>query len=222
MRNVDFASDSRNVRLGLSSDGFNPFRTMSISHSTWPVLTVAYNLPPWLCMKPEFTMLSLLIPGPQSPGNNIDVYLQPLIEELKVLWEYGVETYDASRNHTFQMRAALLWTISDYPAYAMLSGWSTKGKLACPCCNYNTSSTYLKHSRKMCYMDHRTFLPMDHAWRENTKSFNGENELRSAPALLEGAEILEILKDFNNVFGKTRKQKQDGPWKKRSIFFELP
>jgi hypothetical protein len=173
-------------------------------------------------MKPEFTMLSLLIPGPQSPGNNIDVYLQPLIEELKVLWEYGVETYDASRNHTFQMRAALLWTISDYPVYAMLSGWSTKGKLACPCCNYNTSSTYLKHSRKMCYMDHRTFLPMDHAWRENTKSFNGENELRSAPALLEGAEILEILKDFNNVFGKTRKQKQDGPWKKRSIFFELP
>jgi hypothetical protein len=65
--NTDFASESRNVRLGLSSDGFNPFRTMSISHSTWPVLTVAYNLPPWLCMKPEFTMLSLLIPGPQSP-----------------------------------------------------------------------------------------------------------------------------------------------------------
>jgi hypothetical protein len=76
-------------------------------------------------MKPEFTMLSLLIPGPQSPGNNIDVYLQPLIEELKVLWESGVETYDASQNHMFQMRAALLWTISDYPAYAMLSGWRT-------------------------------------------------------------------------------------------------
>ncbi|KAK6782340.1 hypothetical protein RDI58_020136 [Solanum bulbocastanum] len=31
-----FAQDSRNVRLGLASDGFNPFRTMSISHSTWP------------------------------------------------------------------------------------------------------------------------------------------------------------------------------------------
>ena len=220
--NTDFASESRNVRLGLSSDGFNPFRTMSISHSTWPVVTVAYNLPPWLCMKPEFMMLSLLIPGPQSPGKNIDVYLQPLIEELKVLWESGVETYDASKNQMFRMRAALLWTISGFPAYAMLSGWSTKGKLACPCCNNNTSSTYLKHSRKMCYMDHRTFLPMDHAWRENRKSFNGKKELRSAPTMLEGTEILEILKDFNNVFGKTNKQKIDGPWKKRSIFFELP
>ena len=34
----DFAQDCRNMRLGLSSDGFNPFRTMSISHSTWLVV----------------------------------------------------------------------------------------------------------------------------------------------------------------------------------------
>ena len=87
-----FSSDSHNVRLGLASDGFKPFRTMSISRSTWPVMTFVYNLPPWLCMKPEHIMLSLLIPGPQSPGNDIDVYLQPLIEELKELWEFGVDT----------------------------------------------------------------------------------------------------------------------------------
>ena len=40
----DFASDARNVRLGLSSDGFNPFRTMSISHSTLPIMLINYNL----------------------------------------------------------------------------------------------------------------------------------------------------------------------------------
>jgi hypothetical protein len=141
----DFAVDSRNIRLGLASDGFNPFRTMNVSHSTWPVILIPYNFPPWWCMKAEYSMLSLLIPGPLSPGNNIDVYLQPLIEELNVLWSSGVETYDASRNQTFQMQAALLWTISDFPGYAMLSGWSTKGKLACPCCNDKTNSTYLKH-----------------------------------------------------------------------------
>ena len=72
-------------------------------------------------------MLSLLIPGPYSPGNDIDVYLQPLVEELKELWESGVDTYDALINKTFQMHAALLWTISDYLGYAMLSGWSQKG-----------------------------------------------------------------------------------------------
>jgi len=33
-KNPDFAVDSRNVRLGLATDGFNPFRTMSMAHST--------------------------------------------------------------------------------------------------------------------------------------------------------------------------------------------
>ncbi|XP_075088329.1 uncharacterized protein LOC142170337 [Nicotiana tabacum] len=68
----EFARDSRNLGLGFASDGFNPFRTMRISHSTWPVILMVYNLPPWMCMKPEYCMLSLLIPGPRSPGNDID------------------------------------------------------------------------------------------------------------------------------------------------------
>ena len=77
-------------------------------------------------MKKEFSMMSLLIRGPISPGKDIDVYLQPLMDELKELWEIGVETYDASKKENFQMRAALLWTINDFPTYAMTSGWSTK------------------------------------------------------------------------------------------------
>lgn len=53
----------------------------------------------------------MLIPGPKSPGNNIDVYLQPLIDELKELWSNGVLTWDARKKENFRMRAALLWTI---------------------------------------------------------------------------------------------------------------
>jgi hypothetical protein len=47
----DFSSDSRNIRLGLMSDGFNPFGNISTSHSTWPVMLVPYNLPPLMCDK---------------------------------------------------------------------------------------------------------------------------------------------------------------------------
>nr|XP_016503730.1 PREDICTED: uncharacterized protein LOC107821792 [Nicotiana tabacum]XP_016503731.1 PREDICTED: uncharacterized protein LOC107821792 [Nicotiana tabacum]XP_016503732.1 PREDICTED: uncharacterized protein LOC107821792 [Nicotiana tabacum] len=97
----DFSKDPHNVRLGLSSDGFNPFRTMSISHSTWPVMLMNYNLSPWICMKPKYIMLSMIIPGPSSPRNDIDVYLQPLIAELKELWETGIETYDAEIKQIF-------------------------------------------------------------------------------------------------------------------------
>ncbi|KAL4350508.1 hypothetical protein AHAS_Ahas10G0149000 [Arachis hypogaea] len=42
-RHKNFALDTRNVRLGFSSNGFNPYRTMSISHSTWHVVLMAYN-----------------------------------------------------------------------------------------------------------------------------------------------------------------------------------
>ncbi|XP_028102557.1 uncharacterized protein LOC114301795 [Camellia sinensis] len=119
---VDFSFDSRNVRLGLAADGFNPYGNMSTSYSIWPVILVPYNLPPWMCMKRSSFILSLLIPGPSSPSNDIDVYMQPLVEELKELWDVGVQTYDISSKENFQMRAALMWTINDFPAYGDLSG----------------------------------------------------------------------------------------------------
>ena len=78
--------------------------------------------------------LTDIIPGPESIGKNINIYLRPLIDELKTLWYTGVQTYDQSLKQNFTMRAALMWTISDFPAMSMVSGWSGKGKLACPVC----------------------------------------------------------------------------------------
>ena len=46
-----FGEDPINLRLGLASDGMNPFGNLSTSHSSWPILLMIYNLPPWLCMK---------------------------------------------------------------------------------------------------------------------------------------------------------------------------
>ena len=86
-----FSQDSHNVRLDLETDGFNPFGNMSNSYSMWPIILYPYNFPPWKCIKKEFSMMSLLIQGPISPGKDIDVYLQPLVDELKELWEIGVE-----------------------------------------------------------------------------------------------------------------------------------
>ncbi|KAM3246981.1 hypothetical protein P3L10_008748 [Capsicum annuum] len=119
------------------------------------------------------------------------------------------------------MCATLIWKVSDFPALAMLSGWSTKEKLACPTCNHNTCSQYLKHSRKMCYLGHRRFLPLDYPLRKDWKSFDGKEEHRLAPIPLSGIEVLKELREFNNVFGKGKKKRsQDNksPWKKRSFF----
>ncbi|XP_052137356.1 uncharacterized protein LOC127755729 [Oryza glaberrima] len=196
-----FSADARNVRLGLASDGFNPFRNMSSKHSTWPVMLIPYNLPPWICMKQTSLILSMIIPGPHSPGNDIDVYLEPLVDELLQLWQ-GVETYDASARKKFSLRATLLWTLNDFPAFAYLYGWSTGGKYACPSCATLTKSFRLKKGGKFCYMGHRRWLPPDHKYRELGSQFDGTEEKEIAPKTLNGTSVLEMLQGRVFVFGK--------------------
>ncbi|PHT43011.1 26S protease regulatory subunit 7 [Capsicum baccatum] len=71
----------------------------------------------FLYLQDPLMMMSLLILGPQVPGKDIDIYLHPLVDELKELWSNGVETFDTSTEKSFKMHAAVLWTISDFPAY---------------------------------------------------------------------------------------------------------
>lgn len=40
--------------------------------------------------------------------------------------------------------------------------------------------------------------------------------------MLNGTDVLNSLQNISNAFGKKRKRSNEGPWKKRSIFFELP
>nr|GFA53005.1 hypothetical protein [Tanacetum cinerariifolium] len=133
---LDFAKELSNVRLGLAAYGFNPFGNLSQAYSMRPMILTTYNLPPWLCMKESSFMLTLLIPSLKSLGKKIDVYLRPLFEDLKVLWDRkGVETIDVASGQKFNIRVIVLWTISDFPARSSLSGWSGQGCKACPTCN---------------------------------------------------------------------------------------
>jgi len=91
-------------------------------------------------MKPEYFMLSLLVPGLTSAEIHIDIYFQQLVNELQDLWEFGLENNDAFRQESFNMQVALVRMVSDSPVYSMLSGWKTKGRCAFPSCNYDTCS----------------------------------------------------------------------------------
>ena len=123
----DFVGDARNVWLGLSVAGINPFWEQSSNHNTWPVTLCIYNLPPWLCMKRKFIMMPVLIQGPKQPGNDIDVYLRPLVEELLQLWaKPGVRMWDDHKGKRFDLRALLFVTINDWPALSNISGQTNK------------------------------------------------------------------------------------------------
>ncbi|XP_047271356.1 uncharacterized protein LOC124900097 [Capsicum annuum] len=118
----DFASESRNVRLGLCAYDFTPFSNSGTPYSCWPVFITSYNLLPEMCMTSPDIFLSCIIPGPRNPKCLIDVYLQPLIDELLQLWHEGVVTYDISTKQNFIMRTNLMWTINDFLGYEILSG----------------------------------------------------------------------------------------------------
>ncbi|XP_027912627.1 uncharacterized protein LOC114172228 [Vigna unguiculata] len=181
LMNPQFASDPRNVRLGLATDGFNPFGDLR---------------------------------------NDIDVYLRPLIEELKELWNTGVETFDSHKKEVFHMHATILWTISDFPSLGTLSGWNTHTRLACPRCNFDTTPKKIQgHKFRLC-----------------CNRFDGSVETRNPPLRISGINVLQKVQNLNIVFGKEpeveeRGKRQwkghhpiDGPlqWRKKSIFFELP
>jgi hypothetical protein len=52
-----------------------------------------YNLPPNKYLKEGFIFLDLVILGTKEPKKQMNIFLRPLMEELKELWQ-GVDAYD--------------------------------------------------------------------------------------------------------------------------------
>jgi len=100
----EFGPESRNLRLGLATDYINPYGNLSSKHSSWPVLLMINNLPPLLCIKRKYMMLSTTIFRPRQLGNDIDVYLKHLIDDLKFLWEEGVNVFSSYSEENFHLR----------------------------------------------------------------------------------------------------------------------
>jgi hypothetical protein len=72
----DFSIDPRHLRLGLATDGINPFSEKRSTYSTWLVIIFNHNLPPWMTMKPYFIILSLIILGKRSiTGEHFDIFI---------------------------------------------------------------------------------------------------------------------------------------------------
>nr|CAE04202.2 OSJNBa0011E07.11 [Oryza sativa Japonica Group] len=52
----------------------------------------------------KYIMMPIIIQGPKQPGNDIDVYLRPLVEDLKVLWrKEGVPVWDEDKQEQFNL-----------------------------------------------------------------------------------------------------------------------
>jgi hypothetical protein len=66
--------------------------------------------------------LALIIPG-RRHVHNMDIYLQPLIDELQLLWTQGVQVTHVSKpiiDQLLIMNVILLWTLHDYPRLGVM------------------------------------------------------------------------------------------------------
>jgi hypothetical protein len=164
------------------------------------VFLINYNLPPWLATKPFFLMLSLIIPGKKSvTSDTIDVYLEPLFDELTELWK-GIEAIQILRDNDskeyFTLRASLLFMIHDLPAYGTLTSLNVHGYHGCSACIFKG---FVRHSSSLCkciYCGHRSYLKMDHPYHRKKSRFNGQEENHEAP--------LEITSDYIIENGEKR------------------
>jgi len=111
-----YFSDERDIALGLSTDGFAPFKRRN--KTCWPIILFNYNLPPEICFQKKYCIHVATVPGPKKPWD-MDSFCWPLVQELIQL-ELGVKAFDAISQALFLLHAYLILVFGDIPAMALI------------------------------------------------------------------------------------------------------
>ena len=126
-----YFADDRDIALGLSTDGFAPFK--GHKHSAWAFILFNYNLPPDVRFHTQ-NILALGAVGPKKPVDP-DSFLWPAIQELLRLL-VGVRAFDILTSKLFLLHAFLILGFGDLPAIAMLMNMKGHiGILPCRMCS---------------------------------------------------------------------------------------
>ncbi|OBZ68331.1 hypothetical protein A0H81_11890 [Grifola frondosa] len=110
-----FFGDPWDVALGLSTDGFAPFKCRK--STSWPIILYNYNLPPKIHFHKENIIPLREVPGLKKPID-FDSFLWPIVEELLHL-KIGVRAWDAHIAAHFILHAFLIIVAGDIPAISM-------------------------------------------------------------------------------------------------------
>ena len=85
------------VAIAICGDGFQPSKGKhQKDHSMFCLAVSALNLPPWMRTTVSGSLLNMIIPGPREP-KDAQPFLDIPLDELLLLYEVGVPTWDAHR-----------------------------------------------------------------------------------------------------------------------------
>ena len=129
---AQYFSDTHNVALGLSTNGFAPWHKPK--YTAWPLILFNYNLLPEHRFHLQNVIALSVIPGPKKPKDIIS-FLYSLVEELFMLSE-GVRAFDANTENIFTLRAFLIMAFGDILAVSFLMQMKGHNGISpCRCCN---------------------------------------------------------------------------------------
>nr|GFA11079.1 hypothetical protein [Tanacetum cinerariifolium] len=132
---------------------------------------------------PDFTKLSAIVKLLNLngyPGNDIAIFLEPLVNDLHTIFKTGVDTYDTSTKENFNLRAIVLWTINDYLVLGTLCG-----------CPYSGFKGYVVYGKDTHY--------------KAKKVFNGQQEFQLALNPLTEEQIYNEVQHIKNKRGKGKR-----------------
>jgi len=138
-----YFSDERDIALGLSTDGFTPFKKRD--QSCWPIILFNYNLPPEVRFQKKYCIHVATVP--KKPWD-WDSFCWPLVQELIQL-ELGVKSFDAISQALFLLHAYLILAFGDIPAMALIMRMKGQNGISpCRICNikgvhFNTRTNYV-------------------------------------------------------------------------------
>jgi hypothetical protein len=189
----------RDVALGLSTDGFAPFRRRR--HSAWPILIFNYNLPPSVRFHQENILPIGVIPGPKAV-RDINSFLEPLVDELVQL-AAGMPALDAHKEEIFCLRAHLIVGFGDIPAISkVMRMLGHNGKCPCRFCSIqgvrdpekpNVTTHYVPLDRT-CFPGQASYDPLNLPMRV-------EAQLREQARKVSAASSVSAAKKLASDFG---------------------
>lgn len=154
-----FFKDPWDIALGLSTDGFTPFKKWK--HTCWPLILFNYNLPPEIHFLIQHLICIGIIPGPKKP-KDFDSFLWPLIKEFLVL-SLGVWAFDVMSETMFTLRAFLILIFGDMPAISMvMCRKGHNGIIPCRMC-------LIKAIRIPSSKGTTHYVPLDCSWHSDVR-----------------------------------------------------
>jgi len=195
----EYFSDPRDVALGLSTDGFCPFRRRQAT--AWPLLLFNYNLPPETRFHKDNKLDLGTIPGPNKP-KDFDSFAWPAFEEFMRL-QHGVRAFDALADEFFLLRAYLFLVFGDIPAMSMVMRMTGHNGFS-PCRMCKILGVRIPDSTNNIY-----YVPLDRSLHPDVA------ESESAPAIYDAAnlplrtedEMLRQARAVRDASSKTQKSR---------------